>query len=155
MFREMREVGEKLTEKEVVQMLEKQTHGVLALEGDERYPYAVPISFVYEDGKIYFHSSKNGHKTDSIKNNPKVSFCVIEQDNIVPDQFNTLYRSAIAFGTARVLTDKEEKLHAMERIINKYSKGYEKEGRAYADSVWDDFVAVEITIEHLTGKAGN
>lgn len=155
MFREMREVGEKLTEKEAVEMLEKLPHGVLALEGDESHPYAVPISFAYEDGKIYFHSSKNGHKTDSIKNNGKVSFCVIDQDQIIPDQFNTLYRSAIVFGTARILIDKEEKLHAMECIINKYSKGYEKEGRAYADSVWDDFVAVEITIEHLTGKAGN
>ena len=72
MFREMRRKKQKLTEKQCIDILKRAKTATLALHGDDEYPYSVPMNFVYEDGKIYFHGAKSGHKIDAIKNNPKV-----------------------------------------------------------------------------------
>lgn len=85
------------------------TSGVLAVSGDDDYPYAVPLSYVYDGHKIYFHGAKAGHKLDSIVKNPKASFCVIDKDQIVPDEYTTYFRSVIVFGTIRILHDEAEK----------------------------------------------
>ena len=98
MFRKMRRHKQLLSKEECEKILYKATSGVLALEGDNNYPYTVPISYLYEDNKIYFHSAKSGHKIDSIKKNQKVSFCVIDQDKIVPEEYTTYFRSVIVFG---------------------------------------------------------
>ena len=68
MFREMRRFKQLLPQEAAVDILNRNTSGVLALTGDDNYPYAVPISYVYNDGKLYFHSAKSGHKIDAIKN---------------------------------------------------------------------------------------
>lgn len=78
MFREMRRKRQLLSTKESVAILERMTNGTLALHGDDGYPYAVPVSYVYADGKIYFHSAMKGHKVDAISRNDKISFCVVE-----------------------------------------------------------------------------
>lgn len=89
MFREMRRSKQQLPREVAVEILERNTSGVLALSGDEGYPYAVPMSYVYAEGKIYFHSAKNGHKIDAIQRNEKASFCVIDQDQIIPEKYTT------------------------------------------------------------------
>ena len=78
------------------------TSGVLALAGDNGYPYALPISYVYSDGKIYFHSAKSGHKIDAVKRCEKASFCVIAEDNIIPEEYTTYYKSVIVFGKLKI-----------------------------------------------------
>ncbi len=55
MFREMRRNSQQLPQEEVLKILEEGSFGVLALLGDQGYPYGVPVSFVYQDEKIYFH----------------------------------------------------------------------------------------------------
>lgn len=155
MFREMRLKKQALTAAEAVAMLETCTAGVLAVTGDDGYPYAVPLSFAYEDGKIYFHSATKGHKIDAITRSDKVSFCVIAQDEVLPATFNTLYRSAIVFGRARLLTDDAEKRHALECLLRKYSPGYLTEGRAEIEREWARVSTVEIRIDHISGKAAS
>ena len=81
-FREMRRKRQQLSNEESIEILLKATAGTLALLGDENYPYAVPISYVYHEGKLYFHSALAGHKVDAIRKCDKASFCVIEQDNV-------------------------------------------------------------------------
>ena len=83
MFREMRRQKQLLPEAEALAMLESCTSGVLAVQGDDDYPYAVPLSFAYEDGRLFFHSAKAGHKVDALGRNPKASFCVIAADDVV------------------------------------------------------------------------
>lgn len=155
MFREMRRKGNALTEEEAVEILRKNTNGVLAVIGDNGYPYAVPLSYVYSGNKIFFHCATEGHKLDAIKNMEKVSFCVVEQDDIIPEDFNTLYRSAIAFGKARIITDEKEKKHALDIILQKYSPEFLETGMKYIEQEWNNCKAVEMKIEHLTGKAGD
>ena len=98
MFRPMRRFKQALSPEECRAVLERGTSGVLALSGDGGWPYAVPLSYVYADGKIYFHSAKSGHKVDAIRSCPRASFCVIDQDHIVPEEYTTYFRSVIAFG---------------------------------------------------------
>ena len=71
MFRPMRRGKQLLPPEESIQILEQGTSGVLAVAGDAGYPYAVPLSYVYMDGKLYFHCAKSGHKLDAIRRNSK------------------------------------------------------------------------------------
>ena len=71
MFREMRRKRQLLPPEESLAILERMTGGTLALHGDNGYPYAVPVSYVYADGKIYFHSAVQGHKMDAIRQHPE------------------------------------------------------------------------------------
>ena len=82
MFRDLRRKKQLLSREETTAVLNRGTSGVLALSGDDGYPYAVPISYVYdqEQETIYFHCAKSGHKLDAIQRSDKASFCVIDQD---------------------------------------------------------------------------
>lgn len=151
MFREMRRKRQLLPTEESVSILEKMTSGTLALHGDDGYPYAVPVSYVYADGKIYFHTAVKGHKVDAIQTNGKVSFCVVEQDDVKPAEFTTYFRSVIAFGKARILEGGNEKLSALRLLADKYSHG-EAGMEAEIAKGFNHLLMVEITVEHLTGK---
>ncbi|MGF6375985.1 nitroimidazol reductase NimA-like FMN-containing flavoprotein (pyridoxamine 5'-phosphate oxidase superfamily) [Clostridiales Family XIII bacterium PM5-7] len=152
MFREMRRSKQILSKEDSEKVLARNTAGVLAVDGDDGYPYAVPLSYVYHDGKIYFHSAKVGHKIDAIAENNKVSFCVIDTDQIVPEEFTTYFRSVIAFGKAKVLEDPMEIRSALEVLAVKYSPE-EKAGIAKTiDKEMPHVAMVEISIDHLSGK---
>ena len=152
MFREMRRRKQLLPEEKSVSILERMTSGVLAVMGDNGYPYAVPLSYVYCDGKLYFHSAKTGHKIEAGMRNEKVSFCVIEQDNVVPEEYTTYFRSVIVFGKARILTDDKEKRKAMEILAEKYSPS-QQEGRLQEiEKSFKHFVMIELLVESMTGK---
>lgn len=153
MFREMRRKRQALTQQKCQEILNRGTSGVLALSGDDDYPYAVPISYIYEEGRFYFHCAKSGHKIDAIRRNPKASFCVIDQDQIVPEEYTTYFRSVIAFGTIRILEDEQEKRNAIDKLAAKYAPKENAENRSQAiDREWKPLCMLEMTIEHLTGK---
>ncbi|WP_206458155.1 pyridoxamine 5'-phosphate oxidase family protein [Anaerovorax sp. IOR16] len=154
MFREMRRKEKQLPMEETIKMLEKMSHGTLALAGDDGYPYSLPISYAYKDNKIYFHGAMQGHKIDSIIKEPKVSFSVIEQDTVLPEKFDTVYRSAVIFGKARILKDKNEKRAGLMALIEKYSSAYIESGEKYIDKAIDAVNVIEIVIDHMTGKEG-
>ncbi len=156
MFRDMRLKENETTRKEAEEMLCNALSGVLAVNGDDGYPYTIPLNFAYQNDKIYFHStSETSHKIDAIKNDAKVSFCVVTEDRIIPEQFNTLYRSAIIFGKAKVLQEQDEIEQGIMAIVKKYSGDFLNEGKAYRDGEMGNFCVVEISIEYITGKAGS
>ncbi len=90
MFREMRRKRQQLPEEECLRILREATSGVLAVEGDGGYPYAVPLSFAHADGRLYFHIARSGHKLDALRRNPRASFCIIDEDRVVPEEYTTL-----------------------------------------------------------------
>ena len=152
-FRKMRRFQQELPEKECIEILERNTSGVLAVLGDGGYPYAVPLSYVYRGGGLYFHCAKSGHKLDAIKSCDRVSFCVIDQDRVIPEQYTTCFRSVIVFGRAGIMTDEDEIRDAIERLAVKYAPGDSKENRDAA--IRREFGAlrmVKIKVEHMTGK---
>ncbi len=153
MFREMRRSRQQLPEAEARALLQSCTSGVLAVHGDDGYPYTVPLSFACEGDRLFFHSALTGHKIEALARDPKASFCVIAADDVVPRTFTTHFRSVIAFGRLRVLEDPVDKRHALQCLARRYSPGYLDEADAEIQRAWDRFCAIELTIEHLTGKA--
>ena len=152
MFREMRRNEQLLPVEESISILEKVTSGVLAVVGDDEYPYSIPISYVYVDNVIYFHSALSGHKIDAIRNNNKASFCVIEQDVIIPEKYTTYFRSVIVFGKVRILEDESEKRRAIEKLAEKYSPTQVEGRKIEIESGFNHLCIIELTIEHLSGK---
>lgn len=150
MFREMRRKNQDLSKEATEAILNRGTSGVMAVNGDDGYPYAVPISYVYEDGKIYLHSAGSGHKIDGIMRDDKVSFCVIDQDQVVPAELTTYFRSAIAFGRARIVEDEAVKRHALELLGQKYS--YPERVEPSIRKSLKVVAIIEITVEHMSGK---
>ena len=153
MFKEMRRHKQLLNAEETAAVLERGTSGVLALSGEDGYPYAVPLSYVFDGDKLYFHSAKAGHKLEALRRCPKASFCVIDQDQIVPEEYTTYFRSVIAFGTIRELEDEGEKRAAIEKLARKYTPNDTPEGMdAAIRRDWAPLCMLEMTIDHMTGK---
>ena len=153
MFRELRRKRQALSAEECAAVLLRGTSGVLALSGDNGYPYAVPISYVYDGKALYFHCAKAGHKLDALRREPKASFCVVDQDQVVPEEYTTYFRSVIAFGTVREAEDPAEMRRAMELLAAKYAPASTAEERSRAmDREWPGLCVLEMTVEHLTGK---
>lgn len=149
----MRRKRQLLSEKESIAVLVNGTSGVLSLLGDDGYPYGVPISYVYADNKIFFHSAKAGHKIDAIRTYNKASFCVIDQDNIVPEEYTTYFRSVIVFGKLRILADEKELREAIEKLAIKYHPKDNAANRSKEISKeLSRLYMIELSIEHMTGK---
>ncbi len=152
-FRELRRKKQLLSREETEAVLTRGSAGVLALSGDEDYPYAVPISYVYSGGSLYFHCARSGHKLDAIERSEKASFCVIDQDQIVPEEYTTYFRSVIAFGRIRILEDEEERREAIEKLALKYAPDSTPEERQQEiQREWERLCILGLEIEHVTGK---
>lgn len=151
-FREMRRKRQQLSEKESIGILQKATAGTLALLGDNGYPYAVPISYVYADGKLYFHSALSGHKIDAIRNCDKASFCVIDKDDVRPEKYTTYFRSVIAFGRIHIIEDEQEKLEIARLLGDRYNPNQEEALQKELEKGLSRMLMIRFDIEHLTGK---
>ena len=153
MFHLMRRSRQQLSTEEAEAVLLRGTAGVLALAGDKAFPYAVPISYVYDGEHIYFHSAREGHKIDAIRRNPNASFAVIDQDEIVPEKYTTYFRSVIVFGSIRIIEDDVEKRAAIRKLAVKYApERTEAQHAAEIDGAWKRFCMLEMSIAHMTGK---
>ncbi len=151
MFRNMRRFKQQLSEAETTAVLERGKTGVLGVCGDQGYPYTIPLNYVYGDGKIYIHSAKTGHKLDAIRQCSKVSFCVIDKDDILAEKLTTSYRSVILFGKARILEHDKDIYRAAHGLkYNQDIQAVQKE----IEREWEKLCCVEIVIEHMTGKKG-
>jgi len=154
MFRQMRRRGQQLSREECEAILRDATSGVLAVHGDDGYPYAVPVSHVYRDGRIAFHCAKVGHKLDAIRRDDRVSFCVIAQDEVMPVERTTAYISVIAFGRARIVDDEPGLRRIAGWVGEKFCPDHQQGCLEETDEVIaaDTMRCVEIEVEHLTGK---
>ncbi len=151
-FRAMRRKRQQLSEEESIRILQESTAGTLALLGDDGYPYAVPISYVYADGRLYFHSALSGHKVDAIRKCEKASFCVIAQDEVHPEKHTTFYRSVIAFGRIHIVEDEQERLASARMLGNRYNPNQEEALQKELEKGLSRMLVIRFDIEHLTGK---
>ncbi len=170
MFRKMRREKQQLDREETLEILRNGKTAVLALSGDDGYPYAVPVNYVFCEatseakgsddgkplpfGKILFHGAKSGHKFDAIERCEKVSLCVIQKDDVIKEKLTTAYKSVIVFGKARILHDEEEIFRSAEIFGLRYNDDAQfvrEEIRRFFDAL----CCVEIEIEHATGKQGS
>jgi nitroimidazol reductase NimA-like FMN-containing flavoprotein (pyridoxamine 5'-phosphate oxidase superfamily) len=153
MFREIRLKDRVVDDGKTIEIIKKGSYGVLSTIGEDGYPYGVPLNYSYFDNCICFHCAQKGHKLENIDFNEKVSFCVVTKSDVLSNQFDTDYESAIAFGKAAVITDDSEKRDILLSVLNKYSADYLKAGNNYMKKYWDETKVIKIRIEHLSGKA--
>ena len=152
MQREMRKTERQVTLEEAQQILREGEYGILSLQGENGYAYGIPLSFVYENGNIYFHCALEGKKLDCLAENDKVSFCVVGKTELLPEKFSTRYESAIAFGRAMRL-EGAEKDAALLALVEKYSPDFVVSGRDYIEKAKARTVVVKIAVEKISGKA--
>ena len=152
MFRKMRRAKQALSEKECIDILTNEPRGVIAVLGDNDYPYTVPQSHVYVDGKIYFHGTiKDSHMRDSIEKHDKVSYCVIDKGVKAEDDWWYTFKSVIVFGRMKTIKDKEIKIEKLTHFGNKFFPT-EEETKKEIDRLLNVTELYEITIEHMSGK---
>lgn len=153
MFRPMRRFKQQLSEEECIEILKKEPRGVLSMIGAEGYPYGIPLNFIYDDGKIYFHGAKSGHKIDALKKESRVSFCVYDQGYRREGKLGLNIRSVVIFGRITFVEDHEKTIEETRKLGLKYDP---------ADFVEEDLKrqgnvvrVLELTIDHMTGKLVN
>lgn len=151
-FRPMRRRRQQLPHEECIEILNKTTSGTLALLGDGGYPYSLPISYVYANGKLFFHSAQKGHKIDAIKQCDKASFSVIDKDDVKAKEYTTYFRSVICFGHIHVIEEESEKMQAVRLLGNRYNPNDDESLNKELAKAYKAMNMIELDIEHMTGK---
>jgi len=152
MFKDIRRNDRKLPLEEGKRILEEGLYGVLSTVGEDGYPYGVPVNYVFDDYRLYFHCAPCGSKIDNLLFNSKVSFCVVGRAEILPEEFSTSYSSVVVFGIASLVEEPSEKLMVLERLIGKYAPDFAEEGRKESEESLSSTLIVRVDIQHITTK---
>lgn len=150
---EMRRKDKAMTEEATMTVLKEAEYGFLSTVGEDGYPYGIPVNYVYENGKIYFHGTCfMGHKNQNIAFCNKVCFSIARNTSVVADKFFSKFESVVAFGTIEEIFE-EEKMSAMKVLLQKYSGDFMEAGIKYLESAAEKISVFAITVERVTGKA--
>ncbi len=156
MFREVARKKQVLTSEQIIKILKAEKRGVLSVLGENGYPYGLPINFWFneENGYIYFHSGKKGHKTDAISSDNKVSFCVYDEGYRKDGEWSLNISSVIVFGRMYIVEEIEKTVEIFRKLSLKFTSDTE-----YIDSEIKKFakdtICYELRPEHITGKIVN
>lgn len=153
MFRELLRKNKEITRDECVDILTKETRGVLSVIGDGGYPYGMPMNHFYnaDDGCIYFHCGRSGHRLDSLKRCEKASFCVFEQGTRSEGEWAYNVRSVIVFGRVELIDNMKDTVDISARLSRKFTKDEEyisNEIKLYAEKT----LILKLIPEHICGK---
>ena len=154
MFRPMRRKAKEISTEAAKQLLHRERRGILAVNGDGGYPYAIPVNFYYDetDNKIYFHGAAVGHKADALCTDDKVCFTVYGNETIKEEELWAPYmQSTVVFGRCRILEDPDKTIALVKQVAKKYypSNALIEEEIAKAGKAVRIY---EISIEHISGK---
>lgn len=153
MFREITRKNRAISTDESISILKTEPRGVLSVIGDEGYPYGMPMNHYYneEDGAIYFHQGKQGHRLDAIRQNAKASYCVIDKGEEVPNSWVKIFKSVIVFGKIEVIDDLDTIIDISTKLSHKFTSDDEfikEEIEKYAKAT----LLLKLSIEHISGK---
>ena len=154
MFRDMRRQKQAISAEDCIELLKNETRGVLSMIGDDGYPYGVPINHYYENGKLYFHGGKIGHRVDAVKKCDKVCYTVFDKGYLKEGDWALNVKSVIVFGRIRIVEDFDEAIELCRKLSYKFT-----DDESYiADEIKKCAKAtlvMELDIEHMTGKLVN
>lgn len=153
MFRDLARKKQALTAEECIALLAAVPRGVLAVQGDGGYPYAVPTNHYYdsETGALYFHSGVRGHKVDAIKACDKVSYCVVSEGLPTDGDWALTYKSVVVFGRVRVIENLDHAMDITRRLSLQFTDDVEYI-ETEIKSAGDHTLVFELVPEHITGK---
>ena len=156
MFREMLRKRQALSQEECIRILKSELRGVLSVLGDEGYPYGMPVNHYYneEDGKLYFHSGRKGHKIDAMRRHGKASFCVYDGGFREEGAWALNIRSVVVFGRIEFVEDRETVYRISAELSRKFT-----DDEAYIqreiEKVGPATLMFALVPEHMTGKLVN
>lgn len=151
-FRPMRRLKQALPEEACFRILKQAYRGFLSVNGDGGYPYSVPINFVFEDGKLYFHCARKGHKLDALRACDKACFTVLDEPEKEPGDWWYHVKSVICFGRVSIIADERERMDRLRSLAGKYfPAGYDTDSDILRNGPKAEILA--FTIEHISGKA--
>ncbi len=156
MFRDVARKKQALSSEQIIKILKTEKRGVLSVNGENGYPYGLPMNFWYneENGYIYFHSGKKGHKNDALFLDNRVSFCVYDDGYKKDGEWALNISSVIVFGRMRIVEDKEKAIRIFRCLSLKFTSDV-----GYIDSEIEKFakntICYELKPEHITGKIVN
>lgn len=153
MFRPMTRKNKQLPDSECVDILKRELRGVLSVIGDDGYPYGMPMNHYYneEDGHIYFHGGRKGHKLDAIAACDKASFCVYDSGWREEGDWALSIRSVIVFGRIRPVEDHEKAMDISRRLSYKFTRDEDYIAQEIRRS-GPGTLCLELIPEHITGK---
>ena len=156
MFRKMRRFAQQISEEKCIEILKKEPRGVLSVLGDDGYPYGMPMDHWYceEDGKLYFHGAREGHKLDSIKACDKVSYCVYDEGYRKDGEWALNINSVIIFGRMRLVDDPKKAKEICTHLCRKFTDDEEYLQKELKNAL-PRVQCLELTPEHMTGKLVN
>ena len=158
MFRNMRRFKQQISDEQCIQILKEQPRGVLSMLGDDDYPYGIPLDHWYceENGKLYFHCTRTGHKLDAVRKHNKVSYCVHDQGFRKEGDWALNINSVVIFGRIRIVDDTEDDLRR--RIATGLCRKF-TDDEAFLQRELTHALPraafLELTPEHMTGKLVN
>lgn len=122
MFRKVRKIKNELDEKTTKEVLKKAPRGVLALNGDDGYPYGLPLNYVYDEDNnaLYFHGTKTGYKIDCIEKSPKASFTALLEEGVSDEGWSKNVSSVVAYGLLEEIEDSDFARDALVKLAQKY-----------------------------------
>ena len=159
MFRKMRRFKQQISPEECIEVLKNEKRGVLSIMGEDGYPYGMPLDHWYneEDGNIYFHGAKSGHKVDALKACNKVSYCVMDEGYREEGDWALNIKSVIIFGTITFVENDKDPEMCKKIGIGLSAKFTEDPdyGVNEFEKVGRNVLCLKLTPDHMTGKLVN
>ena len=156
MFRKMRRYKQQISDEECIELLKNEKRGVLSVIGEMGYPYGIPLNHFYDenDGKLYFHGAKEGHKLDAIKACDKVCYTVFDKGYRREGEWALNVKSVVVFGRMALVTDEEKAKEICTALCRKFTDDEEYLEYEIKNSL-KNVQCLELTPEHMTGKLVN
>jgi nitroimidazol reductase NimA-like FMN-containing flavoprotein (pyridoxamine 5'-phosphate oxidase superfamily) len=131
---------------------DKCAYAVMATVNPDGSPYCIPISPAREGLWLYFHSAHEGHKIDNLRQRNKVCVSCVGVQEAIPGKFALKYESAVIFGSASEVTDREEKIHALSMISERYTPDNMAAFDKTIEKQLDETAVWKIHIDEVSGK---
>jgi nitroimidazol reductase NimA-like FMN-containing flavoprotein (pyridoxamine 5'-phosphate oxidase superfamily) len=148
----MRRQDRKISDEAALDIVDKCVYAVLSTVSEDGTPYGVPVSIVREGNNIYFHGALEGHKADNIARSPEVSLCCVGEVSEPADDFTVLYESAIIFGRASLIPEKQDKIHALRLLCERHTPAHMAVFDEYVEKLIHRTAVWKISIEGVSGK---
>lgn len=152
LYKEMRRKDRQLDKIQAESILEKAQFGYLATSFPDGAPYVVPVNHIYLDGYIVFHCAREGQKLDNLLANPSVCYAVTTHNRLMPEKTTTEYQSAVAFGTAEIVTEPALKKALLTGLMTRLAPGVPF---SCDDAGIERTAVVRIKVDRVTGKSND
>lgn len=152
----MRRFKQQISNDECIKVLKEQPRGVLSMNGDDGYPYGIPLDHWYSeaDNKLYFHCAKEGHKLDAIKTCDKVSYCVMDEGFRKDGDWALNINSVVVFGRMKIVSDEDKRIEIGTNLCRKFTDDEAYIAKEIKNAL-PRALCLELTPEHMTGKLVN